>query len=66
MLLEAREAAAFVSDELGLFVKPSDLQRAIARGRGPAFMVLDGRRRVYRPEALRAWASSRLVAGSAK
>ena len=57
--LDRREAAAYLTDELGLRVSRNSLQKWATIGGGPAYRLF-GIRAVYTVEDLDAWASAKL------
>jgi len=57
--LTRREAAEFLSKELGLPVAAATLAKAVTVGGGPPYRKF-GRRVIYEPDALIEWATARL------
>lgn len=60
MYIDASSAAALVVEEFGIRVDADELGRLARAGFGPPYRKLDGRKRVYRSDDVRAWARSRL------
>ena len=56
--LDRKASAKFLQD-LGIPVSARFLEKAVVTGGGPAFVKF-GRRALYRPPTLRAWAISRM------
>lgn len=60
MLLDAMQAAALATEEIGFRIDPTELSRLAREGRGPCYRRLDNGRRLYEAEHVRQWAASRL------
>ncbi len=60
MFLDTNDAANLIAEEFGISVTSDELARLARLGFGPAYRKLDGRKRLYRADDLRAWAASRL------